>query len=99
MTISEFNKDSPVREISDALKSEGAVIVKNLVGESLVSSTISELRPAFDNLGRTFENDFNGYQTLRIADPLAYSDGAAQLAGHPLVQSVIDNILLPFCIN
>ena len=99
MPLPTFSRDANALDISDSLKTEGVALVANMVSDSLVERVSKELRPAFDAQGRQFENDFNGYSTLRLADVLEHSPTAAHLIAHDKITDIIDEVLLPFCIN
>lgn len=55
------------------------------------------MRTAFDREGHLFENDFNGYKTLRLGGILALSRTAVELIAHPLVIEVADTVLERHC--
>ena len=99
MPLPTFTRKSNTSQISEALKAEGAAIVSKLADESLVEAVVSQLRPVFDSRGRQFENDFNGYSTLRLADVLAHSPAAADLIADDTITDIIDPVLLPFCLS
>ena len=84
-------------EIAGALKENGAVVVERAVPVDLVDQVVTELRPDFDREGRKFENNFNGYATLRLSGILALSPSSAELIAHPLVLAMADSVLRPHC--
>ena len=98
-SIRYFGLTDPLSEQVDSLKIDGAIIIRNLVPNSLVDSITSELKPYFENSGRFFEDDFNGYSTRRLASILAYSFSSAELIEQEKILSLIDHILLPHCRN
>ena len=65
----------------------------------MINKIKSELRPYFDRQGDKFQNDFNGYKTLRLATILALSRVSAELIGHPRVMEIADAVLGLHCEN
>ena len=86
-------------DIVKVLMTEGGVIVANQVDEQLIDNIKTELRPHFEQQGEQFQNDFNGYKTLRLSALLALSPAAADLIIHPRILEVADAVLLPHCEN
>lgn len=94
-----YDKQSDSQVIITALIQDGGVIVANQVDEDVINKIKSELRPFFDRQGDKFQNDFNGYKTLRLGTILALSRASAELIGHPRVMEIADAILGPHCEN
>lgn len=94
-----FNRNDNTSEIVNALMTEGGAIVANQVNDDVIDNIKAELRPHFDKQGHKFQNDFNGYKTLRLGAILAISPTAAKLIAHPKVMEVADALLLPHCEN
>ena len=65
--IQSFSPEDDATKLVDALKQDGAVILKNLVKPELIDTVLSELRKPFDKLGRYDEDNFNGFKTLRVS--------------------------------
>ncbi len=99
MSISSFDPSDPLEDIIAALRCDGAVILRDLLTPELADAVAAELRSYFDEEGRSPQNDFNGYKTLRIMGILARSPSSARLIGHPRLMAIADAILLPHCIN
>ena len=97
--IQSFSPEDDATKLVDALKQDGAVILKNLVKPELIDTVLSELRKPFDKLGRYDEDNFNGFKTLRVSGILAISKTSAELVEHPKVLEVVDAILLKNCLN
>lgn len=97
--INTYPRDAHADELIAALLQRGAVIVDSVVGDAELNAINHELRPHYDAQGRSFENDFNGYSTLRLSGILALSRTSAQLIAHPLVMAVADGVLLRHCVN
>ncbi|MCZ6852713.1 MAG: phytanoyl-CoA dioxygenase family protein [Gammaproteobacteria bacterium] len=97
--IGRFSRDADVQDIATALRSTGAVVIENCVTDELADRVAAELRPHFDESGTAYQADFEGYKTLRLGEILARSRSSSELVGEALLLSVIDEILLPHCIN
>ena len=87
MSLPTFTGETPAADVVAALREQGAAIVTRLVGDD-----------EFDARGRLVEDDFNGYQTLRISSVLGYAPSTAALIAHPLVLAVADAVLRPHCL-
>ncbi|RLA01578.1 MAG: phytanoyl-CoA dioxygenase family protein, partial [Gammaproteobacteria bacterium] len=53
----------------------------------------------FDEQGHKFQNEFNGFETLRLGAILDLSKTSAELLAHPRVMEIADAVLLPHCEN
>lgn len=95
--IETLDDTAGIQAISDCLDRTGGVIVTGRADATLIDAVSSELRPHFDEQGHEFQNDFNGYKTLRLGGVLALSRSSADLIGHPLVMEVADAVLGPNC--
>lgn len=99
MVLQTFTKDAPVAEIVKALRADGAAVVHDFAPVETCDRVAADLRAYFDAEGTYAQCDFNGYKTLRLSRVLAYSRAAADLIGHERMLEVLDEILLPNCIN
>ena len=99
MTLKTFANTADSDDIAKALLQDGAVIVSQQVDNSVIDQIAKELRPHFDKYGAKFENDFNGYKTLRQSGILGISRTSADLIAHSRVMEIADSILLPNCTN
>ena len=99
MSLRSYDRNADSRDIIEALRRDGAVIVREQVHPKTADKVLHELRGRFDSEGTIFENDFNGYKTLRVNGVLERSRASAELIGHPRVMEVADAILLPHCLN
>lgn len=97
--IQTFNRHSSTDDIVDALTRDGGVVVADQVDHDIVDKIVGELRPHFDAEGESFQNDFNGYKTLRLSGILAISRTSAELIAHPRVTEVANAVLRPHCEN
>ena len=78
---------------------DGSAIVLEQVESATIDKIAAELRPHFDDQGERFQNDFNGYRTLRLSGILEISRTSAELIAHPRVMEVADGALRPHCTN
>ncbi len=92
-----FDNNSNSDEIVEALCRDGGVIVANQAQDDLVDQVSGELRRHFDDQGHKFQNDFNGYKTLRLSGVLGLSHASAELIAHPRVMEIADAVLRPHC--
>ncbi len=99
MALECFDQDAGADVVVAALRRDGAVILRERASPGIADSVARELRASFDSEGTDFENDFNGYKTLRVSGILARSRTSAELIGHPRVLEILDPILLPHCVN
>ena len=99
MSLPTFTTNSPCSDISKSLQNTGAVIVHGLASKQLVSDIRKEFRPAFDEYGKRHQDDFNGYQTLRLTNVLKKSFSVGSLIANEMMMQIIDPILLPNCKN
>ncbi len=86
-------------DVVEALRRDGAAVVRNQVNPEIVHAVLAQFRTPFDEVGKFDESDFNGYKTLRVSGVLAVSPASADLVAHPRVMEVADEILLAHCIN
>jgi ectoine hydroxylase-related dioxygenase (phytanoyl-CoA dioxygenase family) len=92
-----FENRSTSDEIISALMQDGGVIVADQAQDDLINRIASELRPHFDDQGHKFQNDFNGYKTLRLGAVLGLSCASAELIAHSRVMEIADAVLRPHC--
>lgn len=100
MTSSElvrFPPDGQIDDIVSAIRKDGAAIVENFISDDVADAVLAELRAPFDDVGRSTENDFNGYATLRVNSVLDISPASADIVGHRRMMEVLDAFLLPHC--
>ena len=99
MPLQYFNPEANSGDVVEALRRDGAAVVKNQVNPEIVHAVLAQFRTPFDEVGKFDESDFNGYKTLRVSGVLAVSPASADLVAHPRVMEVADEILLAHCIN
>lgn len=99
MQIQSFERGADRARMLDALRRDGAIVVRELVSRELADAVSAELRPHFDKEGTEPQSDFNGYKTLRLSAILARSRRSAELIAHQRIVDFADAILLPHCVN
>ncbi len=98
MSLKSFERTTDIGAIVEALRCDGAVIVKDLVEPGLVDTIRTELRPRFDEYGINSRSDFNGSRTLRCSTGLlSGAPSAVELVDHEMLVGVANSILLPHC--
>lgn len=97
--ILHFDRDNQDDEIAAALNREGVVALDDWAPCETMDQVEQELRPYFDKEGENYQDDFNGYQTLRLSGILARSRTAAELIANERVLAIVGSVLLPYCIN
>ncbi|MEM9621971.1 MAG: phytanoyl-CoA dioxygenase family protein [Pseudomonadota bacterium] len=98
-SLQHFQADTDISIGADALCANGAVVVQALADDAVLDSIERQLRPHFDAEGARFQNDFNGYHTLRLGAILGLSTASAELIAHPRILAVVAAILGPHCEN
>ncbi|MEM7739344.1 MAG: phytanoyl-CoA dioxygenase family protein [Pseudomonadota bacterium] len=98
-TIETFGRNTDPEDIARSLLKDGGAIVSEQVARQTADRVCDEFRPSFEREGRDYENDFNGYKTLRLSGVLALSRTSADLIAHPLVMAVADRVLKRHCDN
>ncbi len=94
-----LDNQSSSEDIASVLMRDGGVIVANQVQGDLIDKINTELLTPFNNQGDKFQNNFNGYKTLRLSGILGLSRTSADLIAHPRVMEIADAILQPNCVN
>jgi len=85
-------EDATVDAVADALDRDGCVVVERFISADKVAALKDQLAPHREQtpLGR---NDFEGYDTKRIYALFAKVRGFDELAVHPLLLGVLDEVL------
>ncbi|MDG1707775.1 MAG: hypothetical protein P8H03_03390 [Emcibacteraceae bacterium] len=97
--IKTFDKNAPADEVIKSLNEDGGVIIANLVNDDVVDGVMKEFRPHFDEQGTKFQDDFNGYTTLRLYTVPGKSRAALDLLAHERIMKIVGSVLLPNCEN
>ena len=80
----------------DRLRCTGYVIFERLLPEDLVDRVRNELEPWFKDTPQC-QGDFYGWATTRLGSVLLKSQSSHALVLHPLLLSLMDNVLGPHC--
>ena len=82
----------PLDEQIRHLKTDGYIVLQNLINESLIADIKSELDPYLKQayMGR---NDFEGLASERVYALLAKSPSIAKLVEHQQILAILDQIL------
>ena len=83
-------------KISEILKNDGCIIIKNVLGEPDLKKLCMELRPHFDET-ENCHGDFYGYHTKRLSSLIAKSTICQYIITNPNILSVMDTFLLKAC--
>lgn len=97
--IKTFDPSSSTSDVVSTLLRDGGAIIFNQVSKGEVDRVAESLRKPFDEQGKLFENDFNGYTTLRVGGVMGVAAEAAELVAHPRVIEVADAVLKRHCVS
>lgn len=97
--VQTLDRESDSNDVVAALMQNGGVIVADQVSDDVIDRILENLRGPFDEQGHKFQNDFNGYTTLRLGGILGLSRASADLIAHPRVMEVADAVLKRHCSN
>ncbi|MEM7001185.1 MAG: phytanoyl-CoA dioxygenase family protein [Pseudomonadota bacterium] len=95
--MQQFEANIDSKTVAHALRADGAVVLRSVAETELLDEIEAELRPHFIAEGAKFQNDFNGYSTLRLGAMLALSTASANLIAHPLILDIVQDVLGPHC--
>ena len=98
MTFNRFPASAAVDLITASLERDGYAIIENLLSEDQLETLRGELKPHLDARAPGKEN-MMGARTRRFGRLLLRSQMAQELAAHPLVLSIADAVLLPYCVR
>ena len=84
--------DATVGAVVEALDRDGCVVVERFIGPEKVAALHAELAP-FRERTPEGRNDFEGFSTRRIYALFAKVRGFDELATHPLLLGVLDEVL------
>lgn len=99
MELQRLAADAPAADVAAALRADGGAIVEDFVAVDVCDRVLADLRGPFDAVGRSTESDFNGRATLRVNSVLDVSAASVEIVGHRRMMAVLDEILLPHCLE
>lgn len=80
----------------DLLRSQGYLVLRDLADANIIDGVCRELEPWIVATPYC-EGDFYGWNTTRLGAVLLKSKAAHALVAHPLILSIMDNVLGPHC--
>ena len=96
-TTNNFSSDTPLDQIMPTLERDGYVIIKDALSAEQITRVRGELQPHLE--ARDGVNGFLGDRTRRVGRLLSRSTAVQELVTHPLVLSIADAVLLPYCVR
>mgnify|MGYP001246695901 CR=1 FL=1 len=96
ISLNRFKPSDTAADIVLALERDGYVIIENLAAPDLIARVTRELQPHIDAREPGFES-MMGVLTRRFGRLLMRSTAVQDLLTEPLVLSVADLLLLPYC--
>jgi ectoine hydroxylase-related dioxygenase (phytanoyl-CoA dioxygenase family) len=94
MGLQHFTRDSQSSEVAEAIRRDGGAIIDRLIDADLVDRVLSETAPFLDATPGGGD-EFSGRLTRRTGSLIARSPSFRELAAHPAVLGVCDEILGP----
>ena len=96
MTDAVFDRDATADDVTASLEKVGYAVVRELADRETMDRVNGDFDPYLGEvkLGAT---EFAGFKTRRINNLIAKSAACGELALYPLVLSVCDHVLLPYC--
>ena len=98
MTPNHFASDTVPELIAPALERDGYAIIENLLSPDQLEKIREELHPHL-KAQATGDESMMGERTRRFGRLLLRSQMAQELVTHPLILSVADAVLLPYCVR
>jgi ectoine hydroxylase-related dioxygenase (phytanoyl-CoA dioxygenase family) len=98
MSLQVFDKSANTADVIQALRQDGAAVVRDVAEHAVIDRIMAELRPVLDTYEADLASPFDGTDTLRTNyGLLSRAPSAAALVDHDLVIEVANDILLPHC--
>jgi ectoine hydroxylase-related dioxygenase (phytanoyl-CoA dioxygenase family) len=94
--LSHFSTDADAGDMLDAIRRDGAIILDNVLSGEFIQALRSETDPYMDAT-RNGADAFVGFQTTRTGGLVMRSEKCRDLVQHPLILSLCDQFLKPFC--
>jgi ectoine hydroxylase-related dioxygenase (phytanoyl-CoA dioxygenase family) len=93
-----FERNATVDDVTASLAEVGYAVVEKLADPDTLARVNEDFDPYLGNV-KLGETEFAGFKTRRINNLIAKSAACGQLALNPLVMSVCDRVLLPYCVR
>lgn len=94
--MNSVSADGPAEETGSSLKSDGCVIIRELITSGQVNAFSAELQP-YLSAAEHCSDEFLGSRTQRIGGLIAQSSTFDSFVLDPLILSICDTILKPSC--
>jgi len=91
-----FAPDAPIADMMQAIRRDGAIIVRDMLTPEQSDQLHAELKPYVDATP-TGKDDFSGQLTTRTGALVARSPMCRELVMNPTIRAVCDDFLLPNC--
>ena len=96
LKIKHFKKTSSIKEIKEALKSDGALVVDNILSNEFVKKLREETDPYMESTPNP-EDGFTGRLTTRTGGLVLRSEKCRDLIQNKVILSLCDKFLLDYC--
>lgn len=90
--LQHFEATAPLDDMTAALRSDGAIIIDNLVDGDEIDQAMSELRPYIDATPYSGD-DFGGRKTKRTGSLIGRSETTRDFVMHPTIRSIVGDLL------
>lgn len=97
MKIQEFVSTAPFEELVEALRRDGAVIVRALASVEVATRVNNEFQRHFAVPENLAQSEFAGKQTIRVNGVLGYAPSTAALITDATVLGIAEWVLSPHC--
>ncbi len=94
--LKHFSPSDDRKDMLAAIKSDGAIIVDNVIAPDALKSVVTELSP-YVEATHDGTDDFSGVHTTRTGGLVMRSPGCRDLIQDPLILGLCDEFLDPYC--
>jgi len=94
--IQHVGTDASIETITDILKTDGALIMDDVIDAEFIAALRSETDPYMDAT-ENGNDDFSGRHTTRTGGLLMRSEKCRELIAHPLILKPCEAFLSPYC--
>lgn len=92
MSIRHFTAETPIEELTAALRADGAIVIDSLASETTIDQAMAEMAPHIDATPYSGD-DFGGRKTKRTGALIARSATCRDLVTDPTIRAVTADIL------